>query len=402
MSFTKKLSFSALIRPVQDKAVNSLFTSSKQIHYINYSVLITRRCSTQPECQNKSYVVNSKYDLEDAKKLEELLEDPKTLILYEKLKLEVEHIRHTDGYVPEKLKHRDWILLLSITSKGQRRGYLEYRWKIQRKVENRLVKKLQKQKEREKLFEIQSKMESDHIVYGLNHNSMFIRISDSKMNHFYNSKLIPAMMFEPTVVFDVGYDKFMSPHEAMNCAKQLILSYSANRIHIDPFNLYFCNCDKSGILMKHFHKTVPTLHDLDFPINMTEQSYLNVFDKNKLIYLTANAKKVLHKFDPNMVYIIGAMVDKYDPQPLSFAKAKKEGLPMARLPLAEHLEWGTGSGKNLPINQVLQILLDLRHTNDWAVALEHIPKRKLKQARIDAQERLEKKRAEIIQLLQNQ
>lgn len=52
-----------------------------------------------------------------------------------------------------------------------------------------------------------------------------------------------------------------------------------------------------------------------------------------------------------------------------------------KLPLSERLEWGSGSSKNLPLNQVLSIMLDLKYTKNWDVAMQNIPKRKLQRAR---------------------
>jgi mitochondrial ribonuclease P protein 1 len=64
-------------------------------------------------------------------------------------------------------------------------------------------------------------------------------------------------------------------------------------------------------------------------------------------------------------------------EPLSLAKAKRDGLKMAKLPLDRFLEWGPGSKKNLNINHMVQILLDLKLTGDWEYSLRHIPRRKL-------------------------
>lgn len=54
---------------------------------------------------------------------------------------------------------------------------------------------------------------------------------------------------------------------------------------------------------------------------------------------------------------------------------------MAKLPLEKYLPWGTGSGKSLTINQMMDILLELKHTRDWNKALQYVPTRKLKSAR---------------------
>lgn len=50
---------------------------------------------------------------------------------------------------------------------------------------------------------------------------------------------------------------------------------------------------------------------------------------------------------------------------------------MVKFPLDKYLQWGSGSGKTLTVNQVLQILLDVKKTGDWKFALRHVPKRKL-------------------------
>lgn len=50
---------------------------------------------------------------------------------------------------------------------------------------------------------------------------------------------------------------------------------------------------------------------------------------------------------------------------------------MAKLPLDRYLQWGSGSGKSLTLNQVTSILLDVKHTGDWKHALRHVPRRKL-------------------------
>jgi len=70
-----------------------------------------------------------------------------------------------------------------------------------------------------------------------------------------------------------------------------------------------------------------------------------------------------------------------NPQPLSLAKAKKEGIRMAKLPVEKYLDWGCGSTKSFTLNQMMKILLDLRYTGDWNKALKHIPTRKLKESR---------------------
>lgn len=171
------------------------------------------------------------------------------------------------------------------------------------KHENAKEKKLLKMKEKARNSVVDN-------IYGLNKVTLFHRIRMPTMKEFYNGRLISAMLHEPVMVFDLGYENYMSPQEISNCAKQLSFSFATNRIHDSPFNLYFCNCNKDSILMKILHSIIPSIYDPEFPLNITSKCYLETFDRDKLVYLTPQAETTLKRYDGNLIYIIGAMVDK--------------------------------------------------------------------------------------------
>lgn len=153
--------------------------------------------------------------------------------------------------------------------------------------------------------------DTDELKYGLGHNSLFMRIYETTMTNFYNGRVIlQAMMYEPKVVFDCSYEEHMTIFEIQYCVRQLIMAFSNNRVHENPMFLYFCNFNKDGFLGQTFHKQLPTLYDDDFPAVVTSQSYLDLFPKEKLVYLTPHCRNDLGEFDPEAIYIIGAMVDK--------------------------------------------------------------------------------------------
>lgn len=186
------------------------------------------------------------------------------------------------------------------------------------------------------------------------------------------------MQFGEKLIFDCSYDQHMTNREAKNAAKQLMLSFAANRKHREPFDLHFCNTNFSSETMMQLERHIPTLRNKEFPLNLYEGSYVDLFPKNQLVYLTPHCHDVLLEYDPDMIYIIGAMVDKSNKEPLSLAKAKELNLKMARLPLDTHMEWGSGSGKSLTLDQMTKIMLDLKKTRDWKVALKNVPRRKVK------------------------
>lgn len=51
------------------------------------------------------------------------------------------------------------------------------------------------------------------------------------------------------------------------------------------------------------------------------------------------------------MYLVGALVDKAQQQPLSMMKVRRQGLRSAQFPLDKYLKWIMGV-KSLPINQV--------------------------------------------------
>ena len=64
-------------------------------------------------------------------------------------------------------------------------------------------------------------------------------------------------------------------------------------------------------------------------------------------------------------------------KPLTLAKAKEEKIRTAKFPLDGYLSWKAGSGKNLSINNCVNIMVDIKQTNDWEYALRTVPSRKV-------------------------
>lgn len=299
-------------------------------------------------------------------------------VLERKLKilfLEVEVLRQSGLRIPQNVKLCQWKELISMETRSQRRKYLAYLFGIEKKQENRKKKKDEQKQMRDSVGN--TFLENTHLTYALGHNTIFLRFYDTTINHFYNNKLIQAMQFSQKIVVDCSYDSHMTSHEAQNCGKQITFMFSDNRAHDNPFDLYLCNASRESNTIKHLVKFIPTLYDCDFPVNITEKSYLDLFPKENIVYLTPHCREELREFDHDAVYIIGAMVDKKNNEPLSLAKAKREGLKMAKLPLDRYLTWGSGGSKSLTLNQVICILLDIRASGSWDKALQHVPRRKI-------------------------
>ncbi|XP_039296599.1 mitochondrial ribonuclease P protein 1 homolog [Nilaparvata lugens] len=269
--------------------------------------------------------------------------------------------------------------LMDLTSWQQRKKYLRFLFLNEKKVENDKKRKAQRKVEREALYYRRLEEERanpPHLKYCLHNNSIFIRICDTAMHHYANNRLVHAMMYGQNLVIDCGYDAYMTMKESSNCAQQLTYAFAENRNNLEPFNLHFCNVGYEDRLIRILKKAIPTMFEESFPMNVTEKHYLDLFPKEKLVYLTPHTNHELHHYDPEDIYIIGALVDKTNIEPLSLAKAKSEGLRMARFPLDRYLDWASGS-KSLTLDQCIRIMLTLKETNNWHKALVHVPSRKI-------------------------
>ncbi|XP_072379606.1 mitochondrial ribonuclease P protein 1 homolog [Diabrotica undecimpunctata] len=347
------------------------FIPERQNTSINY---IKKHCSTvvnKEEDINYNDVTNGDKELEHKLKV---------------LMLEAEVMRQEGKAVPEHnfLREKHWKEILNLSSRSARQKYLEYLFKLSKRKEHEKVKKEEKRLAFEEFLakkEAEPKKEETieefALQYDLQHNNLFLRVYDTTINQLYNNRLIQAMQFGQKLVIDCGYDVNMTKRENLNCAKQFMLLFAENRLHNDPFDIHFCNANKKGDLIKQFYKYIPTIDEPWFPLNLHEASYLDLYPKDQLVYLTPHCREEIREYDHDAVYIVGGIVDKVNQEPLSLAKAKREGIRMAKLPLDRHLQWGAGSGKSLTLNQVVAILLDQKMTGDWQHSLRHVPKRKL-------------------------
>ncbi|XP_022229111.2 mitochondrial ribonuclease P protein 1 homolog [Drosophila obscura] len=310
------------------------------------------------------------------------------------LQLEAD-IAHQEGRrVPalDFFQDHHWDHVLSLPTKSARIKYYAFLWQINMKKEAEQRKKAQRAEGTERrIAEMRKEREENtHIIYGLAHTSMFLRIYDTTINHWQNNRLTRAMQFAPKMVLDCSYDTHMNNREASYAAKQLMLCFAENRLNDEPFDLHYCNAQLEGRCMQSLQRYIPTMLNPEFPMNVHKQCFTELFDKRSLVYLTPHCREDLVTYNPDDIYIVGAMVDTMNNEPLSLAKAKRLGLRMARLPLDRYLQWGSGSGKSLTLNQMINIMLDLKKTGNWDSALQHVPRRKV--VDMDTQRRAEDSR----------
>ncbi|XP_011500297.1 PREDICTED: mitochondrial ribonuclease P protein 1 homolog [Ceratosolen solmsi marchali] len=314
------------------------------------------------------------------KKIDEILKDPQFQQKKKIFDMEIQNWRDSGYNMPLEIRPRDWVQLLRLKSLHQRRKFLNYLFLTEKKVEKKKEIKDKNRLEYESKLSVK-KVNDDHLEYGIGNNFMIRRVTPSVMSKLYVWNCLKGYMFGNKIIFDCSFSKYMSIHESRSCARQFIECYAANRLHNFPFHIYMCNVDVSSDFIEFLHRYIPTLFDVDFPMTITTKTYLELFDKSELVYLSSNSHVEMTEYNPNITYIIGAFVDKGDKQPISRAKAIKDNIKYVKLPLDKYLRFGDGSGKDLTINHVYNIMLDAQ-IKDWKDALKHVPSRKLYSSRI--------------------
>ncbi|KAF0378038.1 tRNA m1G methyltransferase Trm10 predicted [Gigaspora margarita] len=109
------------------------------------------------------------------------------------------------------------------------------------------------------------------------------------------------------VVIDLSFDSMMTDTEITSVSSQLTRCYSANRSTSHAVNLFFTSY---GQRIQNRFDTKIQSHINWKDVVFDTKSYLERFDKDDLVYLTADATDVIDELDENKVYIIGGIVDK--------------------------------------------------------------------------------------------
>eukprot|EP00123_Amoebidium_parasiticum_P007872 comp18425_c0_seq1/m.19663 comp18425_c0_seq1/g.19663 ORF comp18425_c0_seq1/g.19663 comp18425_c0_seq1/m.19663 type:complete len:320 (-) comp18425_c0_seq1:231-1190(-) len=172
------------------------------------------------------------------------------------------------------------------------------------------------------------------------------------------------------VVIDADWESYMSDADIKKVLKQTERSYSANRRSDEPLQYYVTSI---GHRLRALLDKEPDSANWD--INLKSESYLDVFNKDELVYLSSESPNVLTELDTSKVYIIGGLVDHNHHKGVAYQRAIDQGIGHAQLPIGDYIK--LASRKVLTINHVFEILLEWVATRNWQTAfLKVIPERK--------------------------
>lgn len=280
--------------------------------------------------------------------------------------------RHAGKLVPQEMTDEELQTLADLPTKSSRKKYLKY---LAIKEGHKTARKEKQQKKRALLEQKgQLEAEEEHNEPELK-NSFILQFWNRSLDKLLAWRSAQAMIFGQPLIYDFSYEANMSKREVENTVTQLMDVEAWNRRAIDPFHLHFCNLQSDSFYKEHLLKRYGAETWDRLLITSTDRQHIEVFPRERLVYLTADSPNVLRTYDHSKVYIIGALVDRSVQLGLSLANAKRLKLATARLPLDEFLYWETGA-KNLTLDQMFRIMLTLKETGKWEDALKFVPTRK--------------------------
>ncbi|XP_017326462.1 tRNA methyltransferase 10 homolog B isoform X3 [Ictalurus punctatus] len=191
-----------------------------------------------------------------------------------------------------------------------------------------------------------------------------LSMTDCMSHKRWGSLLDVYMVITPEVPLQIC-------NEISRLASQIRRLYGSNRKAMQPFHLFLTDMKEDSLLYKECIRMNEGF--LNYLIDVTEESWIELFPCEDIIYLTPDASEALEEVNGDKVYILGGLVDESIQKKRTYTRAKELGVQMMRLPIDEYMMKRPNPknfhSKILAINQVFEILLTYRDTGSWSKAL---------------------------------
>ncbi|XP_010175195.1 tRNA methyltransferase 10 homolog B, partial [Antrostomus carolinensis] len=160
--------------------------------------------------------------------------------------------------------------------------------------------------------------------------------------------------------------------ETSRLASQIRRLYGANRRAEKPFWLCLTEFVAGSLIYEECFRMNDGFSN--YLMDTTQESFLDLFPLDAIVYLTPDSENVLEDIDPNKVYVLGGLVDESIHKKLTLQRAQEQSLQTARLPIREYMVKTVNTrnyhSETLAINQVFDVLSTYYETRSWPMALK--------------------------------
>ena len=175
------------------------------------------------------------------------------------------------------------------------------------------------------------------------------------------------------IVIDYDFESYMHQGEIKSIIQQTMFAYGINASVSQP--CHFILTSIKGAIEESFQRQKVGLDS--WHVTKTSKSYLEHFaeEKDKLIYLTAEAEDEINAVEKDKIYVVGGIVDKNRHKGLCHSRAKEFGIATARLPINQYMQ--LSRSQVMCTNHVVEILIRWQESRDWKQAFDAaVPLRK--------------------------
>ncbi|XP_072763244.1 tRNA methyltransferase 10 homolog A isoform X2 [Anoplolepis gracilipes] len=134
------------------------------------------------------------------------------------------------------------------------------------------------------------------------------------------------------VTIDLSFDELMIEKDIAKLTKQILRCYTLNRRATAP--MQFSLTSFTGRSRADMEKHNGYEH---WDVNFQTESYINVYPKDKIVYLTSESENVIDRLNHEWVYVIGGLVDHNAHKGICHKLATDAGVRHGRLPLDKFL-----------------------------------------------------------------
>ncbi len=308
----------------------------------------------------------------------------------------IQTLRESGERVPDHVPDEYWSDLISTPLLNNRKSLYNYLFLREVSKRKRIAEKAAVQERR-----IQSTVRHAELAAaGLpltnypGYKSMFRQLTSGPTERWIrDSKLITQARLGDHLLVDCGFEV---EHARSKYISKLVdqMEFFFSNIHEyhSPSFVTLCNFAIDGQIQQEFSRRQSQNRCITC-FETTEASYLDLVDKDKLIYLSPHSPYEMSEYDHNAVYIIGAIVDvSVGGRPLTLAKAKRDNIKHKRLPLERYLKYekkrflkikkkiffwvfrfGSNASRTLSLDKIYSILMALKHGKSWTEAFQAIP-----------------------------
>lgn len=198
----------------------------------------------------------------------------------------------------------------------------------QRNWERQLAAKKSKRKEEKQRRKLHREQESGARA----DNPQFTK---RVMKAITKERLAEAQSTGLKLCVDLSMTDSMSDKEISRLAGQLRRLYGSNKKAVRPFHIFLTDLREDS----RVYRECLRMNDgfLNYMMDITEDSCLNLFPPETIVYLTPDAEEALETVDADKVYVLGGLVDESIQKKLSFSRARDLSVQTARLPIDEYM-----------------------------------------------------------------